>query len=79
MCLLLVIAQVAGSPGAINEDEGQQCPNAVSQKEALEAINIPSEPRPIMREDEKVADIQTPSSRVIHSMFYPSRYPTIWV
>ena len=76
---MLIIAQVAGSPGAIDEDEERQCPNAVSQKEALEAINIPSEPRPIMREDEKVADIQTPSSRLIQSMFHPSRYPTIWV
>ena len=70
--------KVAGSPGAIYEDEGR-CPNAVSQKEALKPINIPSEPCPIMREDERVADIQRLSSRLIHSKFHPSRYPTIWV
>ena len=74
----MVIPQVAG---AIHEDGGRQLefPNAVSQKEALEPIKIPSEPCPIMREDEKVADIQTPSSRLMHSMFHPSRYPIIWV
>lgn len=46
-------SQMAGSRGAVHQDEGWQCPNTVSQKVAFIPINIPPEPCPtsIMRED----------------------------